>query len=127
VPDRDLVLALSPGKVKALEERFGRVRQMMSNHGKKPRYDGVLSITANLIPDAQQPVEEVLDEATKRWKLDEVVSNEGKPSELYYLVKTRKSISREELLTELRSRAGPVIASADLELGDSNKKQDEDG
>jgi hypothetical protein len=119
VPDRDLVLALSPEKVKALEERFARVRQIVSSDGKKPRYDGVLSITVNEIAQAQPPVEEVLNESTKRWKLDEVVSNEGKPSELYYLVRTRKSVSREELLTELRSRAGAVIVSADLEMGEA--------
>jgi hypothetical protein len=127
VPDRDLVLALTPDKVKALEERFARVRQMMSANGKKPRYDGVLSVTAPSIAEAQRPVEEVLNEATKRWKLDEVVTNEGKPSELYYLVKTRKSISREELLTELHSRAGADITAADLEVGESVKAKDGDG
>jgi hypothetical protein len=124
VPDRDLVLALTPDKMKALEERFARVRQMMSN-GKKPRYDGVLSVSAPAINEAQPLVEEVLNETTKRWKLDEVVSNEGKPSELYYLVRTRKSISREELLTELHSRAGPIISSADLEMGESEKAKEE--
>ena len=65
----------------------------------------------------------MLNEATKRWKLDEVVTNEGKPSELYYLVKTRKSISRDELLTEIHSRAGTDITSADLEVGESVKDE----
>lgn len=125
VPDRDLVLALTPDKVKALEERFARVHQIMSNDGKKPRYDSVLSVSAPSITEAQTPVEEVLNETTKRWKLDEVVSNEGKPSELYYLVKTRKSVSREELLTELHSRAGNVITSADLEVGETAKADEE--
>ena len=125
VPDRDLVLALSPGKVKALEERFARVRHMMSNNGKKPRYDAVLAVTAPSIAEAQQAVEDVLNETTKRWKLDEVVNNEGKPDELYYLVKIRKSVSKEELVTELHSRAGPAITAADLEVGESLKPDDE--
>jgi Domain of unknown function (DUF4956) len=125
VPDRDLVLALTPDKVKALEERFARVRQMMSSDGKKPRYDGLLSVSANTIAEAQTPVEEVLGESTKRWKLDEVVTNDGKPSELYYLVKTRKSISREELLTEIHARAGGAIVTADLEIGESAKAKDD--
>jgi hypothetical protein len=123
VPDRDLMLALTPTKVKALEERFARVRQIMSPNGKKTRYDGVLSVTAGSIAEAQKPVEEVLNESTKRWKLDEVVNNDGKPSELYYLVKTRKSISREELLTEIHSRAGGAIVAADLEVGESIKAE----
>lgn len=127
VPDRDLVLALTPDKVKALEERFARVRQMMSSDGKKPRYDGVLSVTAPAIAEAQKPIEEALNEVTKRWKLDEVITNEGKPSELYYLVKTRKSISREEVLTELHSRAGNAITTADLEIGEPAKDEEEDG
>jgi hypothetical protein len=126
VPDRDLVLALTPEKVKALEERFARVRQIMSSNGKKPRYDGVLSVAASTIAEAQPLVEEVLQETTKRWKLDEVVSNEGKPSELYYLVKTRKAISREELLTELHSRAGATLTSAELEIGESQKSEEEE-
>jgi hypothetical protein len=57
-----------------------------------------------------------LNESTKRWKLDEVINNDGKPDELYYLVKTKKSISREELITELHARAGAAIAAADLEV-----------
>jgi hypothetical protein len=111
---------LTPEKVKALEERFARVRQIMSSNGKKLRYDGILSVTVNAIAEAQPLVEEVLNETTKRWKLDEVVNNEGKPDELYYLVKTRKSISREELVTELHSRAGATITAADLEVGEAD-------
>ena len=126
VPDRDLVLALTPQKVKALEERFARVRQMASPDGKKSRFDGVLSVTANDIAEAQGPVEQVLKESSKRWKLDEVVTNEGKPSELYYLVKTRKSITRDDLLTEIRSRAGTLIANADLEMGDAVKDEEDE-
>lgn len=125
VPDRDLVLALTPGKVKALEERFARVRQVMGKDGKKPRYDGVLSVTVNTIAEAQKTVEDVLAEATKRWKLDEVISNEGKPSELHYLVKTRKNTGRDELLTELRSRAGSNLVSGDLEVVEAIDAEEE--
>lgn len=126
VPDRDIVLALTPEKVKALEERFARVRQIMSSNGKKLRYDGILSVTASAVAEAQPLVEEVLNETTKRWKLDEVINNEGKPDELYYLVKTRKSISREELITELHSRAGATIAAADLEVGEAEPTDEEE-
>ena len=126
VPDRDLVLALTPQKVKALGERFARVLQMASPDGKKARFDGVLSVAADNIAEAQGPVEDVLKDSTKRWKLDEVVTNEGKPSELYYLVKTRKSVSRDDLLTEVRSRAGTLIANADLEMGDGVKPESEE-
>ncbi len=124
VPDRDLVLALSPSKVKALEERFARVRQMVSPKGKKQQYDGVLHVTTEQLQPAQVALEAVLDDSTKRWKLDEVISNEGKPSELYYLVKTRKSIDREELLTEIHARDENTLISADLEIAGSRKDDD---
>ena len=41
VPDRDLVLALTPKKVEALAERFDRVSAMLGPNGKKPKYDAV--------------------------------------------------------------------------------------
>jgi hypothetical protein len=63
-------------------------------------------------------VKVVLDKVAKRWKLDDVVSNDGKPSELYYLVRIRKSATRDDFLTAIRSTAGDSIVSADLEISD---------
>jgi flagellar hook-basal body complex protein FliE len=118
VPDRDLMLALTPRKARALAERFARVRQILGPDGKKPRFNAVLSITTNSISEAQQQAEKVLDQVAKKWKLDEVVSNEGKPSELYYLVRVRKSSSREDILTAIHVNAGNKIVGADIEMGD---------
>src|SRR4029079_11497797 len=39
VPDRDLVLALTPKKVEALADRFARVKSILGPNGKKPRFD----------------------------------------------------------------------------------------
>ena len=119
MPDRDLVLALTPTKVDALADRFERIRTMLGPKGKKPRYDAVVTITTSKISDAQKHVEPALDEVTKRWKLDEVVTNNGKPSELYYLVRTRKSIDRDALLTALRTSGNGTIEAADVELSDA--------
>jgi hypothetical protein len=119
VPDRDLVLALSPKKVEALAQRFDRVRNLLGPDGKRPRFNAVLSINTNSLRDTQRLVEPALDQVTKRWKLDEVVTNEGKPSELYYLVRLRKSTPRDEVLTAVRSRAGNLIETAELELSEA--------
>jgi len=119
VPDRDLVLALTPKKVDALADRFDRVRSILGPNGKKPRYDAVVSVTTNKVAEAQKHVEEALDSSTKRWKLDETITNEGKPSELYYLVKTRKSINRDGLLTAIRASGNGTIETADVEIGDA--------
>ena len=79
----------------------------------------MLSFTTNSIAEAQVLVQKVLDKMTKRWMLDEVVTHSGKPSEVYYLVRLRKAVSRDELLTAIRARAGDRIGSAQLELGEA--------
>jgi hypothetical protein len=117
VPDRDLLLSLTPEKANALADRFNRVRNAMGKK-KKARYNSVLTITTDDVSEAQSRVEQVLDKTTKRWDLDEVVTNVGKPSELYYLMRLRKSIPRDVLLTAIHENAGDAIASADLETGE---------
>jgi flagellar biogenesis protein FliO len=118
VPDRDLVLALTPNQVDTLAQRFKRVRGVLGTDDKKPRYNAVLSVTTNALSETQQLLRVALDKVAKRWKLDDVVTNDGKPSELYYLVKTRKSATRDEFLTAIRATAGDSIVSADLEISD---------
>jgi len=118
VPDRDIVLALTPNQVGALAQRFKRVRDVLGDDEKKPRYNAILSITTNAISETQQLVQVALDKITKRWKLDDVVSNDGKPSELYYIVRMRKNATRDDFLTAIRATAGNSILSADLEISD---------
>jgi hypothetical protein len=119
VPDRDLVLALTPKKAEFLTERFKRVGGFLGSDADKPRYNAILTITTNGLTEAQRLVELALDKVAKRWKLDEVVTNEGKPSELYYLVKVRKSTTRDDVLTVIRTGAGQSIQAATLEIGDA--------
>jgi hypothetical protein len=119
VPDRDLVLALTPKKADALAERFARVRSLLGTNGKKPRFDAIVTLNTASLGETQHRMAEVLDLVTKRWKLDEVVTNVGKPSELYYLVRTRKSVSRAEILTAIRAHCAGLIGEADVEIGDA--------
>jgi hypothetical protein len=120
VPDRDLLLSLTPEKANALADRFDRVRAAMGKK-KKARYNSVLTITTDDVPDAQKQVEEVLDRMTKRWDLDEVVTNVGKPSELYYLIRLKKSMPRDVLLTAIHENADGIIGSAALETADTGE------
>ena len=117
IPDRDLLLSLTPEKANALANRFDRVRDAMGKK-KKARFNSVLTVTTNDVPEAQKQVEEVLDRMTKRWDLDELVTNVGKPSELYYLIRLKKSMPRDVLLTAIHENADGIIASADLETAD---------
>jgi hypothetical protein len=88
----------------------------------------VLHITTDNVPEAQKKVELVLDRLTKRWDLDEVVTNVGKPSEIYYLTRLKKSMPRDVLLTAIHDSAGDVIASVDLEAAElAESKSDDKG
>jgi len=126
VHDRDLVLALTPRKVEALAERFDRVRRIVGTKSKKPRFNALLTITTEDPAGVQGTVEDTLEKKAKRWKLDEVVAHEGKPCELTYLVKIRKSMTSDDLLTELRAVAGDKLLTADLELSDALEQEVED-
>ncbi|MGH7713359.1 MAG: DUF4956 domain-containing protein [Gemmatimonadaceae bacterium] len=119
VPDRELVLALSPQKAGELADRFDRVRSVLGPKKKKPRYNAVLRLTSDRVGEAQAIVERVLDDLTKRWKLDEVVQHPGKPDEIFYLLRIGKSRTREELITNIRAQAGDRIVDAELEIGDA--------
>jgi uncharacterized protein DUF4956 len=124
VPDRDLVLSLTPENAAALADRFKRVQKAVGTKKRKPRFDSILTVTTDDVSEAQKQVEEVLERLTKRWDLDEVVTNIGKPSEIYYLARLKKSIPRDVLLTAIHENADGVIASADLETAEpvENKK-----
>jgi hypothetical protein len=119
VPDRDLVLALSPASADELAERFNRVRSVLGPNKKKPRYNAVLRLTSSHVGEAQPVVERVLDTTTKRWKLDEVVQQAGKPDEIYYLVRMGKALTREELVTAIRAEGGGLISDIDVEIGEA--------
>ena len=87
------MLALDTKKAEVLADRFDRVRKILGRNGKKPRYNAVVTIIAEDLNEAQPRVEAALEGSLSRWRLDEVISNVGKPSELYYLVRIRKSSS----------------------------------
>ena len=122
VPDRDLVLALSPKRAAVLAKRFSRVHRILGPTGRKPRFNAILTVTTSAVSEAQTRIEEVLTTLARRWRLDEVTTPEGKPSELYYLVGVRKNITRDQFLTAIRESAGDRIHSAELELGGSAAK-----
>ena len=126
IPDRDLVLSLTPDKANALTERFDRVRDQIGKK-KKARYNSVLTITTDDVPEAQKQVEEVLNRMTKRWDLDEVVTNVGKPSEIYYLTRLKKSIPKDVLLTAVHENADGIINSAALETGEPVDEKSDKG
>jgi hypothetical protein len=125
VHDRDILLALTPQNVDALAKRFDRVRRVAGT--KKPRYNALVSLTTEEPAVVQPAAEAVLEKNTKRWKLDEVVAlDNGKAAQLAYLVKLRKSMPGDTLMTEIRSVVGPKLVSCDLEVSDALEERAEE-
>ncbi|MDP9205197.1 MAG: DUF4956 domain-containing protein [Gemmatimonadota bacterium] len=118
IPDRDLILSLTPAKADALADRFDRVRDAIGKKNKKPRYNAVLSITTYHVPELQQRMESVLNKMTKRFKLDEVITNVGRPSEIYYLIRLKKTVPRDDLLTGVHQAGEGLIDTANIETGE---------
>jgi uncharacterized membrane protein YhaH (DUF805 family) len=119
VPDRDLVLAMSPKRAAILAKRFDRVRKILGPTRKRPRFNAILTLSTETVSAAQVRIELVLDVLARRWRLDQVVTTEGKPSQLYYLVGIRKSVTKDRFLTSIRESCGETILSTDLEIGDA--------
>jgi hypothetical protein len=126
VPDRDLLLTLTPEKADALADRFNRVRNMLAgDRGKKgkPRYNAVLSVSATKVPEARRAVETVLGQTTKRFRLDEVVESEGKPSTLYYLVRLRKEPAQDDVLHAIMENSKECVLGAEFEASKDLEKE----
>lgn len=117
IPDRDVMLALTPKNAEALAKRIDRVRAVLGPNRKKPRFNSVLSITSDTVSEAQVTMQKVLNKLAKRWVLDEVVTNVGKPSEVYYLIRLGQSTTRDELIAAIRAKAGDHVSAVELELG----------
>jgi hypothetical protein len=124
VPDRDLMLALTPKKVEVLTRRFKRVRALTGHNGKKPRFTSILSFATTAIADSEKHAEAVLDRYAKRWTLDECITNEGKPSELFYLLRMKKDVTKDQLLTAIRQDGGQLFDSLDLEVGEALEREE---
>jgi hypothetical protein len=123
VPDRDLMLALTPAKVEILTQRFKRVKGLVGESGKKARYTAILSFATTRIADAEKHVESVLDGFCKRWTLDECITNDGKASELYYLLRMKRDVTKDQLLTAIRQDGGELFDSLDLEVGEALERE----
>ncbi len=121
IPDRDLILSLTPEKADALADRFARVRDMLgggsSSDGKpkKPRYNGILKVTVSDEAAGRAAVEPVLKELTKRYHLDGVDTTEGRPPALYYLVRVRKKAA-DDVVGAILGFGGEVIKGAEFEI-----------
>jgi hypothetical protein len=83
----------------------------------------VLSVSASNVPEAKRAVETVLGQTTKRFRLDEVVESEGKPSTLYYLVRLRKEPAQDDVLHAIMENSKECVLGAEFEASKDLEKE----
>ena len=124
VPDRDLVLALTPKKVEALAERFERVQR----HARTEREEAEVRRGPHGDHDRSSPRRR--NTSSRRWTRSPSDGSSTKWSRTPASRRsctissaTRKSVSRDAMLTAIRASGNGVIASADVEIGDALAKE----
>jgi hypothetical protein len=58
-----------------------------------------------------------------RWIPESVVSRDRTPTDLSYLVKLKKSMPGDVLMSEIRSAVGPKLQTCDIELSEALEEQ----
>jgi hypothetical protein len=116
IPDRDLVLSLTPEKAEALAERFNRVRDMLGGgNGKKPRYNAVLKVSVSDEAAGRAIVEPVLANLARRYHFDGAHAVEDRPPDLYYLVRVKRKVA-DDVVGAILGYGGDVIRGAEFEV-----------
>lgn len=124
VPDRDLLLSLTPATANALADRFTRVREMMGGGSgkKKLRYNAVLKVATNDPRAAREKVEAVLQTMTKRFRFDGADTPEGKSASLWYLVRLKKNTA-DDVVGAVMSHGEDLVLGAEFEVAHAEEKK----
>lgn len=125
VPDRDLLLSLTPATASALADRFVRVQKMLGAEAggkKKPRYNAVLKVSAADVPVAREAIEAVLGKMAKRFRFDGADTPEGKSASLWYLVRLKKSRA-DEVVGAVLQHGGEAVLGAEFETAHTDEEK----
>jgi hypothetical protein len=126
--DREILEAMAPAQLDALQGRLEKRRDEIEDEKRKkpktkemtagdedgPRFDGRLTITVT-DPDAAQPALEALFEAQlKRWKLIRLDREDGH-ARIVYAVRPRKNATLESLAETVERDGAPYVAKTEVE------------
>ena len=115
--DREVLASMSPAQLEAVAAKAWRRRQLKDDGPLAERsfpFRAILRVHASEVEPVQLAVESVLMELAKRWELSAVLPGEFGGSTLEYLVRMRKTSSKEALFANLRARGGPQLLGVEL-------------
>ena len=116
VGDPQLLAALTPAELEEVADRAARLQAYVAaraSDDKKKRFTAVVLVHTTQPKPAQQAVEAILEEQTKRWRLAEILPGEGGTSTLEYLVRLKDGVEAGAFLDDLQRRGAPSVAAAE--------------
>jgi len=115
IGDPELLRALAPQEFEKVAAASDRLRRYIEDRakGKKRPFNSLLLVHTTALEPAQQAVEAVLDQLTKRWELREVLPAGDGKSTLEYLVRLAKDAPPGPLLDAMKARGAPHVIAAE--------------
>jgi len=126
VGDPQLLAALTPAELEEVADRAARLQAYVAaraSDDKKKRFSAVVLVHTQEPKSAQQAVEAIFEEQTKRWKLTEILPGEGGTSTLEYLVRLKDEVEAGAFLDSLQRRGAPSVAAAEYRSLQGLKKR----
>ncbi len=116
VGDPQLLAALTPAELEEVADRAARLQAYVAaraSDDKKKRFNAVVLVHTTEPKPAQQAVEAILEDQTKRWRLTEILPGEGGISTLEYLVRLKDEVEAGAFLDALQRRGAPSVSAAE--------------
>jgi hypothetical protein len=116
VGDPKLLEALTPAELDAVADRAARLQAYIaarSEDTKKKRFTAIVLVHTTQPKAAQQVVESVLEEQTKRWRLAEILPSVEGTTTIEYMVRLKEEVEAGALLDVLKSRGAPSVVAAE--------------
>jgi len=127
VGDPQLLAALTPAELEEVADRAARLQAYVAARAgddKKKRFSAVVLVHTTEPKPAQQAVEAIFEEQTKRWRLTEILPGEGGTSTLEYLVRLKDDVEAGAFLDSLQRRGAPSVAAAEYRSLQGLKKRE---
>ena len=130
--DREILEAMAPAQLDALQSRVEKRKQEIEEKKKKkkgggggggdaeggdddgPRFDGRLTITVTDSDAAQPVIEAMLEAQLKRWKMIRVEQADGQ-AKMVYAVRPKKNVTLESVAETVEREGAPYVAGTEVE------------
>jgi uncharacterized membrane protein YhiD involved in acid resistance len=111
--DNEVLEALAPAQLDALENRLRRRRADLTGAGSDARFDAMIRILTTDAASLRAAIDPVLESESKRWRYRGVSSNETGTS-VEYELRMRKGYSRQSLADTVREKGAPFVVGVEV-------------